>query len=69
MKLGLQSLTKLFLDVELDKSSSVRCSNWEADVLTSQQVAVTFIPIHSRPFSIFYHMVNLYYLPMSSVSK
>jgi len=38
MQLGLRSLTKLFLGVELDKSSSVRRSNWDAEVLTPQQV-------------------------------
>jgi len=43
MQLGLQSLTKLFLGVKLDKSSSVRCSDWEAEVLTPQQVVVMFL--------------------------
>ena len=42
-KLGLQSLAKLVLDVELDKSSSVRCSDWETDVLTPQQVSVVLV--------------------------
>ena len=38
MQLGLWSLTKLILGVDLDKTSSVRRSNWEAEVLTPQQV-------------------------------
>jgi len=38
--MGLQSLTKSVLGVELDKSSSVRCSDWEAPVLSPQQVAL-----------------------------
>jgi len=43
MQFGLRSLTKLVLGVDLDKTSSVRRSDWEAEVLTSQQVKLHFI--------------------------
>lgn len=39
MQVGLRSLTKVVLGVDLDKTSSVRRSDWEAEVLTSQQVS------------------------------
>lgn len=35
---GLRTLSSEFLDVILDKSWRVRCSNWEADVLTKNQI-------------------------------
>jgi len=43
MRLGLQSLARLYLGAELDKSSSIRCSDWEAELLTPQQVSVIVI--------------------------
>jgi len=49
-QLGLRSLSKCVLGVELDKTLSVRCSDWEAQVLSRQQVETIFVHFICWPF-------------------
>lgn len=41
--LSLKSLAADLLDVSLDKSLKLRCSDWEADRLTLEQVLLFFL--------------------------
>lgn len=44
--LSLKSLAEDLLNVSLDKSLELRCSDWEADQLTLKQVAIYSITVH-----------------------
>lgn len=54
--LSLKSLASDLLNVTLDKSYELRCSDWEADVLTQEQVR--FIPMISYFFADFKKYLN-----------
>ena len=56
--LSLKSLAEDLLNISLDKSLELRCSDWEADQLTLQQVVIhcitdrsTFLTFHTLCFS------------------
>lgn len=43
--LSLKSLAADLLNVSLDKSLALRCSDWEADQLTLEQVMIYYISV------------------------
>lgn len=59
--LSLKSLAADLLNVCLDKSLELRCSDWEADELTTEQVAISLcFSAHSYVFVIFQNYFHKY---------
>ncbi|KAM9432437.1 exonuclease 3'-5' domain-containing protein 2-like [Salvelinus alpinus] len=57
--LSLKSLAADLLNVSLDKSMALRCSNWEADQLTLEQM--TYAALDAQvSIALFFHLLGLY---------
>lgn len=61
--LSLKSLAADLLNVCLDKSLELRCSDWEADQLTLEQVVIVFHRLKSV-----IHTSDLFYNPVPLIS-